>query len=141
MFWRVGLRIIAWILFIAMLAATVIGTVYTIVEDEEPLLAVAIFFGGLIVSFLSVAMMMIFLNIAKDLSEIRQRICFPAQTGNGSYQNPHTPPPPYTDSQPWTPPAFSAGQPPPQDPVYTAPVIPPPADPVYPQNNGQETTP
>ena len=65
--WIFGMRIISWIAFFL----TIIGGLVYGILIGDPGVGVLVFFGSIIMAFISVAMTMIFLDLAQDVSEIK----------------------------------------------------------------------
>ena len=64
------MKVFAGIAFVGIIIA---GIVFTILASEDSgLIGFLIFIGSIIAAFLAVAMQMIFLNLAQDVSEIKQ---------------------------------------------------------------------
>ena len=67
-FWISGMKIFSWILFISIIIAGIVLAGQEGRHNEG--VGAAILLASVVVAFLSVAVMMIFLNMARDLSEI-----------------------------------------------------------------------
>ena len=69
--WISGMRAIAWIIFAIII---LFGILFAIGEgfSESFILGFLIFLGSVLVAFLFVAGLMVFLNMAQDVSEIKQ---------------------------------------------------------------------
>ena len=68
-FWITGMKVFAWIAFFGISIAGLFFA--TQVGNQNTGMGVLIFLASLIVAFLSIAILMIFLNMARDLSEIK----------------------------------------------------------------------
>ena len=69
-FWISGMRFLSWIFFVAIL---IVGIAFAVqVGDYSARMGFLIFIVSVITAFLSVAIIMIFLDMARDLSEIKE---------------------------------------------------------------------
>jgi len=71
-FWISGMKVFAWIAFVGIIIAGIVFAVQ--VGKYSGGMGLLIFIGSVIVAFLSVAMLMIFLNLAQDVSRITSDI-------------------------------------------------------------------
>ena len=77
--WIIGMRIFAWIIFVVITISGIISSVFfwANIRDEEGIKFGSLFVGlgiialGLMIAFLTVAMIMIFLDMAEDIKAIR----------------------------------------------------------------------
>ena len=67
--WISGMKVVAWITFFGTIFCGLMLTIK--VGQEDGGIAFLIFIGSIVAAFLSVAMSMVFLNLAQDVSEIK----------------------------------------------------------------------
>ena len=73
-FWITGMKVIAWIAFAGIIITGIVLAV--IVGGYSGGTGFLIFIGSVILAFLSIAMLMIFLNLAQDVSKIKRDISY-----------------------------------------------------------------